>query len=214
MSKEEIKDFILKEKLIAIVRTRTQSEVPVIIEGLSAGGIKVLEITSNTSGFERMIRESRMKHPDAVIGAGTVTNVSVAEKALKAGAQFLVSPNTRKELVKMAHEHQVPIVMGALTPTEISDAVEAGADIVKLFPAANFGNNYLKAIKGPFDEVSFFAVGGINLDNMLEWLEAGAAGLGLGSVLTNIEKGEFTKGNIESKARGFVEKLKSYHGRS
>ncbi|WP_215224012.1 bifunctional 4-hydroxy-2-oxoglutarate aldolase/2-dehydro-3-deoxy-phosphogluconate aldolase [Echinicola shivajiensis] len=214
MSREAIRDIILKEKLIAIVRTKAQKDVPTIVEGLVAGGIRVLEITSNTPGFDLLIKENRKQYPDVLIGAGTVTNASIAEKAIKAGAQFLVSPNTQAELVNIAHDNHIPIIMGALTPTEIGDAVDLGADIVKLFPASNFGSSYLKAIRGPFDEAKFFAVGGIDLYNMCEWLDAGALGLGLGSVLTAIKKEELSKGNIESMARAFVEKLNTYHGRS
>ncbi|UCS91741.1 bifunctional 4-hydroxy-2-oxoglutarate aldolase/2-dehydro-3-deoxy-phosphogluconate aldolase [Echinicola marina] len=213
MSREAIKDIILRERLMAIIRTKEPGEVSMILEGLLSGEIKVLEITSNTPGFEDLIRESRKRHPEALIGAGTIRNTSIAQKALEAGAQFLVSPNTQTELVQVAHEHHVPIVMGALTPTEVSDAVEAGADIIKLFPAANFGSNYLKAIKGPFDQVSFFAVGGIHLDNMWEWLEAGAVGLGLGAVLTDFEKDKFNKENIENRARTFVKKINTYYAR-
>jgi len=210
MKKEEIRDFILKEKLIAIVRSKDENVVPRIIAGLVGGGVKVLEITSNTTGFERLIRESIKKYPDIIVGAGTVTNLELAKKAIEAGAQFLVSPNTQTDLVRIAHENQIPVVLGALTPTEVSAAVEADADIVKLFPAGNFGIDYLKAIMGPFDDVCFFAVGGIHPENITDWLEAGAVGVGVGSVLTKQAIASGLEELVASNASVLVKKIKEY----
>ncbi|GAB4107888.1 bifunctional 4-hydroxy-2-oxoglutarate aldolase/2-dehydro-3-deoxy-phosphogluconate aldolase [Echinicola sediminis] len=214
MKREEIKDVIIREKLIAIVRTKEPGSVEAIIDGLVEGGVKVLEITSNTPDFEKAIQESRKRHPEVLVGAGTVTNQFIALKAIKAGAQFLVSPNAKTDLVRTAHENEIPMVLGALTPTEVAEAVEGEADIVKLFPAGNFGMGYLKAIMGPFDELPFFAVGGIDLENIMDWLEAGAMGVGIGSVLTGSSQEKGLKESVAQKARAFVEKIKNHHARA
>ncbi|WP_229239670.1 bifunctional 4-hydroxy-2-oxoglutarate aldolase/2-dehydro-3-deoxy-phosphogluconate aldolase [Echinicola soli] len=210
MTREETCEIILREKLIAIVRVRDAGNVPVLIAGLVAGGISVLEITTNSPDFTVKIKENRERYPDILIGAGTVTNRDLAIKAIDAGAQFLVSPNTHSGVISVAHDHNIPVVMGALTPTEVGEALEQGADIIKLFPAGNFGPSYLKAIKAPFDKGRFFAVGGIHLENMEKWMESGADGLGLGSVLTHIDGLKLTEEIVAHNARKYVEKIKQY----
>ncbi|GGF26023.1 bifunctional 4-hydroxy-2-oxoglutarate aldolase/2-dehydro-3-deoxy-phosphogluconate aldolase [Echinicola rosea] len=210
MNRAEVAEIILQEKLIAILRVNDADTLPVLITGLVAGGIKVLEITSNSPDFAAMIEKNRKRYPDILIGAGTVANRDLAIEAIHAGAQFLVSPNTHAGVISVAHDHDIPVVMGALTPTEVGEAIEQGADIIKLFPAGNFGPRYLKAIKAPFDKVRFFAVGGIHLEDMEKWMEAGADGLGLGSVLTHIDGLKLTEEIVAHNARKYVAKIKQY----
>lgn len=181
--KQDILDRIIAAKLIAILRLRHQSVVQRTIDAVVAGGIRVLEITTNTPGFAEEIENARRRHPGALIGAGTVLNVALAKQALAGGAQFVVTPNTNKKVAKLCKDEGVPVLMGAMTPTEATDAVAFGADIIKLFPAGDLGISYLKSLKGPFDTIPFFAVGGIGLTTMEDWFEAGIAGVGLGSSL-------------------------------
>jgi 2-dehydro-3-deoxyphosphogluconate aldolase/(4S)-4-hydroxy-2-oxoglutarate aldolase len=181
--KEEILEGLLTEKLVAVVRLNHQAFVQPVLESLISGGIKILEITTNTPGFRTEIKNARLRYPDILIGAGTVTNSHLAEHAIASGAQFLVTPNTNKEIVAIASQANIPVVMGALTPTEISDALSYGADIIKLFPAGQFGTSYLNALRGPFKNVKIFAVGSIGLDALDEWVKAGVDGLGIGSSL-------------------------------
>lgn len=175
---------ILRHKLVVIVRLAEQESVGSCVSCLVEGGAEILEITSNTPGYCEEIRKARKLHPELLIGAGTVINVEIAKRAIAAGAQFLVTPNVSGEITKLAHQHDVPVLMGALTPTEIATAIAFQADIVKLFPAGEMGPGYVRSIKAPFDTVPFFAVGGIDIDNLSEWFEAGVSGVGVGSQLS------------------------------
>ncbi|RTE54057.1 bifunctional 4-hydroxy-2-oxoglutarate aldolase/2-dehydro-3-deoxy-phosphogluconate aldolase [Arenibacter aquaticus] len=207
MKKEDIVKKIKKEKIVAIVRLKEQLEVPTLLKSLISGGLKVLEITSNTPGFCDEITSARSLYSDRdiLIGAGTVTNASIAKNAIQAGAQFLVTPNTNIDVIQIAHKNNIPVLMGAATPTEVCVAVENGADIIKLFPAGNLGIDYFKSIKAPLDKVNFFVVGGINLLNIEDWLEAGATGVGLGSILTQSNNGSNALENIKSTANKFIQ---------
>jgi 2-dehydro-3-deoxyphosphogluconate aldolase/(4S)-4-hydroxy-2-oxoglutarate aldolase len=211
MKRAEIVKIIKKEKIVAIVRMKEQIEVPAFINSLINGGIKVLEITSNTPGFSEEIANARSLHSQSgvLIGAGTVTNIEIAKEAIKAGAQFLVTPNTNIEVIKIAHTHDIPVLMGAVTPTEVCVAIENGADIIKLFPAGSLGINYFKSIKAPLNKVDFFVVGGINLSNIKDWMEAGAAGVGLGSVLTQTTIREGDIKPIESTVKKFIQLIQN-----
>lgn len=211
MKRAEIVKILKTEKIVAIVRMKEQLEVPAFINSLIKGGIKALEITSNTPGFSEEIANARNRYRqfDVLIGAGTVTDVYIAKEAIEAGAQFLVTPNTNIEVIKVAHAHDIPVLMGAVTPTEVYVAIENGADIIKLFPAGSLGINYFKAIKAPLDKVDFFVVGGINLYNIKDWMEAGAAGVGLGSVLTQTTEGEGVLEPIESIVKKFIQLIKN-----
>ena len=208
MKRNEITALIEREKIVAIIRLRKQDEVKNVLKGLISGGIKVLEITSNTPGFLEEISKGRELYDETLIGAGTVTNTKIAADAIKAGAQFLVTPNTNVEVIKLAHKNNIPVLMGALTPTEVCVAVENGADIVKLFPAGNMGFDYFKAIRGPLSETKFFVVGGIDLENACDWMAAGASGLGIGSVLTKSGTTAQDIATIKHTARQFVERIK------
>lgn len=208
MEKTKILDQILKEKLVAIIRLPHSTDIEQVVKALVTGGVKVLEITSNTPGYLDGIKEARNNHPNTIVGAGTVTNKEIAKKAIASGAQFLVTPNTKVEVIQIAHEHNIPVLMGAMTPTEITEAVEAGADIIKLFPAGPLGLNYFKTIKGPFKTVNFFAVGGINTNNAQEWLNAGALGVGVGGSLAKPIKSKTDFEETVTKANQFIKLLK------
>lgn len=208
MNRQDIVKRIKKEKIITIVRLKEQFEVPIFIEKLINANITVLEITSNTPGYSNEISNARKKYANSniLIGAGTVTNIRIAQEAIKAGAQFLVTPNTNPDVVAIAHKNEIPVLMGALTPSEICTAIENGADIIKLFPAESLGINYFKAIKGPLSNIDFFVVGGINLSNIGDWMSAGASGVGLGSVLTNALK-TGSEETIKNLVKSFYQKI-------
>ncbi|MFS4454969.1 bifunctional 4-hydroxy-2-oxoglutarate aldolase/2-dehydro-3-deoxy-phosphogluconate aldolase [Maribacter sp. 2304DJ31-5] len=183
MSKENHIQKILRDRIVAIIRLPQGKMVGEVVEQLILGGINTLEITTNTPNFNLEIEKVRKNHPKTLIGAGTVTNQKLAEKAIASGAQFLVTPNTNKEVAKVARNSNVPILMGAFTPTEVSNAMQYGADIIKLYPANLLGIPHFKAMAAPFDKVNFFAVGGITLKNIDSWLNAGINGLGIGGSL-------------------------------
>lgn len=175
---------MLDHRLVVIIRVAGPDDIPPIVACLVGGGAEVIEITSNTPGWKHAVAQMRREHPDLLFGAGTITSTTLAEEAIAAGAQFLVTPNTRPEVVEFAHRHGVPVVMGAMTPTEVADAVDANADIVKLFPASTLGPGHLKSLAaGPFLDTVFFAVGGVDEHNLPQWIENGAAGVGIGGSL-------------------------------
>ncbi len=181
--KQDIIDRILAAKLISIIRLKEQAAVGRTVDALVAGGIQVLEITTNTPSFAQEIEKARNRHSNVLIGAGTVVTSDLAKQAIAGGAQFLVTPNTNKEVVEIGKTKDIPVLMGAMSPTEIANALGYGADIIKLFPAGDLGISYFKSLKGPFDSAPFFAVGGVSESNISDWFEAGIDGVGLGSSL-------------------------------
>lgn len=189
MNKEKVLAAIKKKRLVAIIRLGKEGDITKITRALLDGGINILEVTSNTPDYlEKIETLSTLFNKELIIGAGTVTNLTIAKAAITAGAQFLVTPNTNVEVIQYANKLAIPILVGAMTPTEICTAVEAGADLIKLFPAGGLGINYFKAIKGPLDNVPFFVVGGINTTTAREWLNAGVDGIGIGSSLVSAAK--------------------------
>ncbi len=182
-AKKDIIDRILAARVISIIRLKEQAAVERAVDALVAGGIQVLEITTNTPGFAEEIEKAQNRHNNVLIGAGTVVTCDLAKQAIAGGARFLVTPNTNKEVVEIGRTNDIPVLMGAMSPTEIADALAYGADIIKLFPAGDLGISYFKSLKGPFDSVPFFAVGGVGESNIADWFEAGIDGVGLGSSL-------------------------------
>jgi 2-dehydro-3-deoxyphosphogluconate aldolase/(4S)-4-hydroxy-2-oxoglutarate aldolase len=184
---------ILEQKIVAIIRLKRQADVAPLLDSLVEAGITVLEITSNTPGFEQEIKSARARHQHILVGAGTITNIELAKKAINAGAQFIVTPNTNKRIVLLAHQHNLPVLMGALTPTDIANAIEYNADIIKVFPAGSMGIGYFKALKGPFDSANLMPVGGINLDNVDQWFNAGACAVAISSDFSKVIKNQDDK---------------------
>lgn len=210
MNRAQIVEIIKQEKLIGIVRLKEQSNVMALVGNLIKGGVAILEITSNTPGFSNEISQARKLYPHVLIGAGTVTNPQIADGAIRAGAQFLVTPNVNKGVIEIAHKNNIPVLMGAATPTEICTAVENGADLIKLFPAGDLGIDYFRSIKAALDKVDFFAVGGIDLSNLKDWMDAGAAGVGVGGALTK-PVGKSNE-DIETTVNKFVKLIKNCNG--
>lgn len=208
MERKEIVKIIKQEKVVAILRAKKQEDVAPVIETVMSAGITVLEITSNTPGYMEEIAKARLLYPTILIGAGTIINPQIAKKAIEAGAQFLVSPNTNVAVIKIAHENDVPILVGAFTPTEVCVAHENGADVIKLFPAGNLGIPYLEAVKAPLDNIEYFAVGGIDTENMQDWLNAGASGLGYGCVVLDAATGDVDIEATKETAEKFVNLIK------
>lgn len=206
MKKTEVFNRIVTEKVIAIIRLKDGRLTGGVVDNLVEGGINVLEITSNTPDFTKEISQARERHTNVLIGAGTITNKRLAKQAIEAGAQFLVTPNTNEGIIEVASTADVPVIMGAFTPTEIADALSYGADAIKLFPSNQLGIPYYKSIKGPFSDSLFFAVGGIGIHNIEEWMTAGVNGVGVGSALidTDIQTDEDLK-NISVRAEKLLE---------
>ncbi|MCU4675623.1 bifunctional 4-hydroxy-2-oxoglutarate aldolase/2-dehydro-3-deoxy-phosphogluconate aldolase [Catenovulum sp. 2E275] len=209
MNKQQIIEQMFKQKLVVIIRVEQPEQIDGIVENLLTAGVGILEITSNTPGFASKITQLREQYPNLIVGAGTITTVEIAEQAKAAGAQFLVTPNTCKQVGAFANEHNLPVLMGAFTPTDVVEAKKAGADVVKLFPAEPIGPEYLKALaKGPFLDTAFFPVGGIDQDNFEQWIDAGAKGLGIGGALAKPVETEVEKQQLIAGVSKIVNRLK------
>lgn len=181
-------DELHDSKIIAILRGVPDDKADRTVEALADGGIRMIEVTMNTEGALAMIRRWRDRWQDRIwIGAGTVLDEEMAEAAMEAGASFLVTPNMDAATIRCAAQKGVPIVAGALTPTEIVTAHKLGAPAVKVFPAGTMGPGYFRELQGPLSHIPLVATGGVNADNMAEYRANGAAAFGLGSALVNRE---------------------------
>lgn len=210
MTREEIIAQVEKEKIIAIVRGVEPSKCMPVADALYAGGIRLMEVTfdqkrpesfSDTANAIRAIGQAYQGK--MLVGAGTVTTPELVELAAKAGASYMISPDTNVDVIRRTRELGLVSMPGAMTPSEIMTAHRAGADFVKLFPAANFGVEYVKAVRAPVSHVKLLAVGGVNEHNIREFLNAGMVGAGVGGNLANktwIENGEFDKITAAAKA--------------
>jgi len=174
--------------IIAVVRTHSFSQVLPLSRALVQGGVLAVEITLTTPQALEAIRQARQEFESTVlIGAGTVLSARDCHSAVKAGADFIVSPITRPEIVQTAHESQCPVLLGAYTPTEAQTAHEAGADFIKLFPATALGPGYVKNLLAPLPHLKIVPTGGVDLQTAGSFLEAGCAALGVGSSLITRE---------------------------
>jgi 2-dehydro-3-deoxyphosphogluconate aldolase/(4S)-4-hydroxy-2-oxoglutarate aldolase len=178
---------ILEHKIVAIIRGANPADVLKIAEALYAGGIKILEITMNSSDPLAVIEATADKLGDKmIIGAGTVLNVNAADAAIQAGAQFILSPIVDIDVINTAKKQGIIVIPGAHTPTEIVHAYKNGGDIIKVFPATS--PDYIKNILGPLPQIPLLPTGGVNLENIKQYKKAGAVGFGIGSSLVNTHK--------------------------
>ena len=185
MDKFAIRTRILEVGIVPVVRASSAVQARMAAEALVAGGISVVEITMTVPGAIEVIRElASTVGREVLIGAGTVLDAHTAAKCVEAGAQFIVSPGFDAGTVAWAVEHKIPMAAGALTPTEILAAWNAGAEFVKVFPCSNVGGaKYIRALRGPFPQIPLIPTGGVNLETAADFLEAGATALGVGGEL-------------------------------
>jgi 2-dehydro-3-deoxyphosphogluconate aldolase/(4S)-4-hydroxy-2-oxoglutarate aldolase len=218
MDKQAVRERILQIGIVPVVRASSSAEARTAAEAVCKGGIPIVEITMTVPGAVEVIRElAKQSSPnELLVGAGTVLNPEQAQRCLDAGAQFLVSPGFNAKTVALAAAERRLIMAGALTPTEVIAAWEAGADFVKIFPAGNVGGpKYIKALKGPLPDVPLIPTGGVNLQTAAEFLEAGAAALGIGGEL--VHPGHLKSGNTQAivdAARTFVAIVKETRART
>jgi 2-dehydro-3-deoxyphosphogluconate aldolase/(4S)-4-hydroxy-2-oxoglutarate aldolase len=183
-SRSEIVAEIEEFGVVAVIRLQDPSALRRVVDALAEGGIRALEVTMTVPRAIELIAELAPRLPTGfLVGAGTVLDADTAHRASRAGAQFIVSPVFRPETIAAAHEEGVPAMPGCFTPTEILSAWDAGADLVKVFPATSVGPGYFKDIKGPLPHVKLMPTGGVSIDNAGDWLRAGAAAVGIGSAL-------------------------------
>jgi 2-dehydro-3-deoxyphosphogluconate aldolase/(4S)-4-hydroxy-2-oxoglutarate aldolase len=213
MDKENVIKRIIESGLVAVVRAESGEQAVEIARACAAGGVAAIEITFTVPGADRVIRDlaTACKNDEIIIGAGTVLDPETARIAILAGAQYIVSPCLNMETVRLCNRYRVPCMPGAMTIKEVVEAMEAGADIVKVFPGDLFGPKIIKAILGPLPYARLMPTGGVYTGNVQEWIKAGAVAVGAGSSLTKGAKtGDYAA--ITATAKEFIEKIKAARG--
>jgi 2-dehydro-3-deoxyphosphogluconate aldolase/(4S)-4-hydroxy-2-oxoglutarate aldolase len=186
--RERIREAIEREGVVAVVRIQAAKDLRRIAEALVEGGVRVVEVTMTVPGGLDLIAALAPTMPrEVVLGAGTVMDKDTAARAIDAGARYIVTPAYRPALIGVCHSRGVPIMPGCLSPTEIVDAWERGADIVKVFPASVLGPGYIADLLGPFPRLRLMPTGGVTIANAGDWIRAGAVALGVGSALLDRE---------------------------
>ena len=204
MSRAEVIKQIKDTGVIPVVRAASADEAMRAIDAIREGGISILEITMTVPGAVALIEQVSKRYGDvATVGAGTVLDPETATACISAGARFVVSPALNLETIACCQRHDVAVMPGALTPTEVVLAWNAGADFVKVFPAGAVGGpSYLKALKAPLPQIELVPTGGVTLKTAADFIKAGAAALGVGSDLVDIKAQAAT---ITERAKQFVE---------
>lgn len=177
-------DAILRARVVPIIRTASPDWAAQVAEELAASGLGIIEVTFTVPRAAGVICNLRARFPGVLIGAGTVTTGDLARTAIDAGAQFLLSPSLSPGMVEVAHRLGVLAVPGAFTPTEVVQALDGGAELIKIFPAETGGPRHIRALLAPLPHARLLPTGGITPQNAGDWFRAGAAAVGIGSALT------------------------------
>jgi 2-dehydro-3-deoxyphosphogluconate aldolase/(4S)-4-hydroxy-2-oxoglutarate aldolase len=207
--KLEILRRITEAGLVAVVRAESGEQARRIADAVLEGGCPAVEMTFTVPRAHRVIEElaSAYKPSELILGAGTVLDPETARIAILSGAAYVVSPSLNPETVRLCNRYQVPVMPGAMTIRDVIEALELGADVVKLFPGEAFGPGIIKAVKGPLPQAPLMPTGGVDLSNVAEWIGAGAVAVGAGGSLTGGAKtGDFQ--SITTTARAFIEKIR------
>ncbi len=184
MSKKETLSQILSTGVVAVIRMKDPKRLAKVVEAIRSGGVKCIEITMTVPGAVEIIAEmARTAPPDVLVGAGTVTDKNTTLDVIKAGAKFVVGPVLNLEMIAACKNNDVVCMPGCFSPTEILGGWNAGADIIKVFPATSLGPKYFKDIAGPFPHIRLMPTGGVSVDNVGEWVAAGAVAVGIGGDL-------------------------------
>jgi 2-dehydro-3-deoxyphosphogluconate aldolase/(4S)-4-hydroxy-2-oxoglutarate aldolase len=204
-------DRVLDRVIVAVIRAESPDLLADVAEALLAGGVEVMEVTFTVPRAMQVLEKVAGKLGNRVLlGAGTVLDPETARAAILAGAEFIVAPTVNLDVIELCRRYSKLVMPGALTPTEIVTAWQAGADIVKIFPSELTGPKYLRAIKAPLPQVRLMPTGGVNLDTATEFLQAGACALGIGGSLVEpkaVASGDLKR--IETLARQYVEIVQS-----
>jgi len=215
MEKREVFNRMMSEGLLPVIRVSSAQEAIDVADAIKEGGVTLIEITMSVPGAIDVIKELAQKYRDEIImGAGTVLDPETGRTALLAGAQFIVTPTLNLDVIQLAHRYSAVVVPGAMTPTEILTAWNAGADMVKVFPAAQLGGpEYLKAIRGPLPQILLVPTGGVNLQNAGAFIKAGAAALGVGGELVDKKAVKEKKFHIITEnTRAFIKAIREARG--
>ncbi len=213
-AKLKILETIVASGLVAVVRAESSDQAARIAAACTGGGVGAIEITFTVPGAAAVIAD--LMKSDAsraiLVGAGTVLDPETARVAILAGAQFIVSPALNAETARLCNRYQIPYMPGAGTVGEVIAALECGADIVKAFPGEVLGPAFVKAVTGPLPQASLMPTGGVNLENVGEWIRAGSVAVGVGSNLTaGARRGDFQ--SITDLAKQFIAKIRQARGK-
>jgi 2-dehydro-3-deoxyphosphogluconate aldolase/(4S)-4-hydroxy-2-oxoglutarate aldolase len=214
MDKELVLSKITSAGIVAVVRAESAEQAIRITDACIEGGVAAIELTFTVPRAHTVIEElSKQYTPEQIIlGAGTVLDSETARIAILSGAQYVVSPYLNKDTVKTCNRYRIPCMPGAVTIKEVVEAMETGADIVKIFPGELFGPAIIKSIKGPIPHAKMMPTGGVDVNNVSEWIKAGACAVGAGSSLTaGAKTGDYQK--ITDTAKIFVQKIKEARGK-
>ena len=215
MKKQTILQKVTECGVVAVVRADSKEEAVAISEACVKGGIQGIEVTFTVESAEVVIKELvtlYKENPNVIIGAGTVLDATTARIAILAGAQFIVSPAFDEQTAKLCNLYQIPYMPGCMTITEMKTALESGVDIVKLFPGNALGPSFIKAVKAPLPQLNIMPTGGVDLENIEEWISNGCIAVGIGGNLVSPAKtGDFDK--ITNYATQYIEKVKAARAR-
>ncbi len=213
LSKSEVLLHMRKTGLVPVLRAESEETALHLVEAMAAGGIDVVEVTMTVPGAIPLLRRLGQEFPAMLLGAGTVLDPETARLCILEGAQFIVSPALNIKTIELCQRYSVAVLPGALTPTEVVNAWQAGADVVKLFPAnAMGGATYLRSLKAPLPQVEFVPTGGVSLSTAHEFLHAGALALGVGADLVDVaavRSGHPAR--VTEKARQYLEIVRQFH---
>ncbi|ADD04731.1 2-dehydro-3-deoxy-phosphogluconate aldolase, bacterial-type [Natrialba magadii ATCC 43099] len=205
--KRTVEDRIVESGVIAVLRGVSEDQIVPVSRALADAGVGALEITADGTRSAEMIADvdRELADTDAVIGAGTVLDAATAQSVIDAGATFVVSPHTSPDVVRTCNRHGVLAAPGVMTPTEAVTAMEAGADLLKMFPASTVGPGHIGALSGPLGDVDIIPTGGVSPDNVADFFDAGAVAVGAGGAILDdeaIERGDMEK--VRETAEAFV----------
>ena len=207
MDKQKTLQAIENTGIVPVVRAESAEQAVKITEAVKEGGINVIEITMTVPGAVEVIRDLTDKYNDdeeIIFGAGSVMDGETARNCILAGAEFIVGPALDDGMIEVANRYQKPVIPGAMTPTEVKQALQAGADVVKIFPATLFGPKIIKAIKGPIPQAELLPTGGVSHDNVKDWIDAGSFAVAAGSaIVEGADQGNFEQ--VKENAEKFVE---------
>jgi len=201
---------IIESGLVAVVRAESSEQAARIAEACAEGGAAAVEITFTVPGASNVISDlsKQFRNDEILIGAGTVLDAETARIAILSGAQFVVSPAVNSDTARLCNRYQIPYMPGAATTREVIDAMECGADIVKVFPGETLGPAFVKAVRGPLPQASLMPTGGVDINNVTDWIKAGCVAVGVGGHLTaGAKTGDFK--SITALSRQFIEKIRS-----
>lgn len=210
MTKAQVLERLKAGKVIALIRAESSASLVECARALAAGGLNAIELTMTTPGAIEMVAKVSQELPDVLLGLGTVLDADTAKAGIAAGAKFIVTPAVRPTVIAACREAGVPVLSGALTPTEAYSAWELGADVIKIFPAEFFGPNYIKSLKAPFPKMELLPTGGVTPETLGDFLKAGAFATAAGSALVSaaaLKAGDWAQ--ITARAQQFAEAAKA-----